>query len=197
MSGRIKILDDSKTPLVATDTPAIPYEYDTPGTFDRTCGTFGLDDWQIPNQNCPDEFVCNSDEAATPELETFAQCIDAMNCRMMAGMTTNIVDDEVTLFIHHMRPHHENAIEMARSLLKSGKLDCDDLTQETPACLMQVMAREIINGQNFQIQTMNAVLDLLGEDQVAPECAAGFLKPPNPSDDSGTSGARKQGSFLF
>lgn len=45
---------------------------------------------------------------------------------------------------------------MAKALLPS--LPCDDLTNEDdPNCVMQVLVREIINGQNFQIQTMRAI----------------------------------------
>ena len=192
MSGRIKILDSSKNPLVAVNTPDIPYEYDTPGEFDRSCGTFGLDEWTLPNKFCPEHFVCNSDSAGSSSLKTFAGCLDAMNCRMMAGITTDIGTDEISLFAYHMIPHHENAVEMARSLLHSGKVDCDDLTLETPECIMQVMVRDIINGQNYQIQTMRSVLEKLGSPATA-DCDVPF---GDGDDISFTSSAARVG-FIF
>ena len=59
MSGRIKILDSSGVPFVIDDVPALGYEYDEPGEFDRLCGSFGLDPWQLPNEFCPKHFVCS------------------------------------------------------------------------------------------------------------------------------------------
>lgn len=75
-------------------------------------------------------------------------------------MTTNIAQDERALFIYQMIPHHENAVNMAKALLPSTP--CNDLTNEDdPNCIMQVISREIINTQNFQIQTMRKVLETL------------------------------------
>lgn len=108
MSGRIKVLDATGGPLIAANSPEIPYEYDEPGEFDRACNTFGLDAWQLPNELCPDRYVCGADDAPTDSHAQFAECIDAMNCNMMAGMTTNIGMNEIALFNYHMIPHHEN-----------------------------------------------------------------------------------------
>lgn len=108
MTGRIKVLDANGEPLVADNTPAIPYEYDEPSEFDRICNTFGLEEWQLPNQFCPNRFVCEAESAPTPQHTQFAECIEAMNCNMMAGMTTNVGMNEIALFNYHMIPHHEN-----------------------------------------------------------------------------------------
>ena len=113
MSGRIKLTN--KGLLVSNiDVPSLGYEYDTPGTFDQQCGTFGLDNFQLPNAQCPDRFVCDP----PPENQQFANCIDAMNCHMMAGMTTNVdSQSNIALFVHQMVPHHQNAVNMAKLLL--------------------------------------------------------------------------------
>jgi len=68
-----------------------------------------------------------------------------------------------------MIPHHQNAVNMAKALLKSGDLDCDDLTAEelSPACVLKQVCLEIITGQNHQIQSMrgvNEALEYVGED---------------------------------
>jgi hypothetical protein len=48
-------------------------------------------------------------------------------------------------------------------LLKTGKLQCDDLTDEESEqaddCALETILREIVNGQNAQIQTMRAILE--------------------------------------
>jgi hypothetical protein len=40
-------------------TPAVGYEYDEVSEFDKKCGTFNTTDYQLPNAQCPDKFVCD------------------------------------------------------------------------------------------------------------------------------------------
>jgi uncharacterized protein (DUF305 family) len=62
-----------------------------------------------------------------------------------------------------MIPHHQNAVNMAKSLLYSGALSCDDLlNEEDQLCNMEVLMYEIINSQNFQIHQMRNVLKAEG-----------------------------------
>lgn len=62
-----------------------------------------------------------------------------------------------------MIPHHQNAVNMAKALLKTGKLTCDDLadedTEQADDCALEVILREIINNQNAQIQGMRSILE--------------------------------------
>jgi Domain of unknown function (DUF305) len=162
MSGRIKFLDESGKPLVVEDKPPLGYEYDKKsGDFDEMCGTIGLDDWQLPNDQCSERFVCGVEKARDAGHQQFADCLEAMNCKMMAEMSTNVGPDPGSLFIYHMIPHHENAVNMAKALLPN--IPCDDLTNEDdPDCVLNALARDIINTQNFQIQTMRSVLEALG-----------------------------------
>jgi Domain of unknown function (DUF305) len=151
MTGRIKLLKNG-VPVTRKNTPSLKYEYDSPGSFDKQCGTFGLDDYQLPNKQCFDRFVCDVPET-DPNLKLYAQCIEAMNCHMLTGMTSMATSNSgVALFIHHMIPHHQNAVNMAKATLKFANLECDDLTKETNDCLYETILREIINGQNFEIQ---------------------------------------------
>ena len=161
MSGRIKLLDENNEPINEEDVPSIDYEYDVIAPFDEQCGTFNTSDYQLPHGECPEQFVCDS----KPELKNFAECMDAMNCAMMVGMTSHAMTTEIALFIHQMIPHHQNAVNMAKALLKSGGLSsCDDLTNEDDVnCAMEMMMREIINDQNAQIQTMRSVLEAMEE----------------------------------
>jgi hypothetical protein len=61
-----------------------------------------------------------------------------------------------------MIPHHQNAVNMAKTLLKLGNLQCDDLLdEESSDCIMTNMMRDTINSQNHQIQMMRGILDAL------------------------------------
>jgi len=52
---------------------------------------------------------------------------------------------------------------MAKTLLKDGALDCSDLSNEDDQqCIMETILREIVNGQNHQIQKMKRYLDAYG-----------------------------------
>jgi len=102
---------------------------DTRSEFDKRCGTFGLGDFQLPNPYCPDRFICGTEEVSN-ELQQFAECLDAANCFMMSGMTTGIkATADTALFVHQMIPHHENAVNTAKTLLKTGNLLCPDLSK--------------------------------------------------------------------
>jgi hypothetical protein len=71
MSGRIKILDSDGNSVSSTDDPPLGYEYDMPSEFDKTCGTFGLEPYQLPNALCPSKFVCGVDEV-NQDLQDFS-----------------------------------------------------------------------------------------------------------------------------
>jgi Domain of unknown function (DUF305) len=151
MTGRIKLLKNG-VPVTHEDVPEVSYTYDAPSEFDEKCGTYGLDQFQLPNEQCFDRFVCNV-PSGDSNLELFSECIEAMNCAMLSGMTTKASSgSEIALFIHHMIPHHQNAVNMAKATLKFGKFQCDDLTSETDDCVLEQILREIVNDQNFQIQ---------------------------------------------
>jgi hypothetical protein len=174
MTGRIKLLRGG-TPISQEDTPKIDYDYDQPGEFDTACGTFGLASFQLPQDFCPDRFVCNT-EGATDALRHFSSCVDAMNCAMFSGMTTNVASSsDKALFMHQMIPHHQNAVNMAKALLTTGALDCDDTREESENCLLKAMMYDIVNNQNFQIQTMTRILEKNDDFSFADNCD--FLGP--------------------
>jgi Domain of unknown function (DUF305) len=158
MSGRIKLLKGG-VPVNAAEEPPVLYKYDVPGEFDKTCGSFGLSDFQLPNAQCPDHFVCVNNGTDT-SLRKFSTCIDTMNCAMLAGMTTGYAaSNQIALFIHQMIPHHRNAVNMAKALLHENVLVCDDITNEdNPDCNMERILRDVVNTQNYQIQGMMGIL---------------------------------------
>ena len=161
MAGRIKLLMRG-VPVNEQDTPALPEDYyDEISDFDETCGTHGLADFQLPHPQCPDTFVCNVEEMTDPSLAYFVDCLNAMNCHMFAGMTTGMTaSSEIALFLNQMIPHHQNAVNMAKLLLKSGKVTCDDLLNvNDPMCQLEILLRGIIAEQNHQIQQMQKELN--------------------------------------
>jgi hypothetical protein len=103
-------------PISDADAPQIPYAHDQPVEFDVTCGTYGLDDYQLPNLQCPVQFVCGadggssgSDTSSSPDA--LAQCYDAFNCAMIAGMTTRAESgSELALFIHQYVLQHVTSL---------------------------------------------------------------------------------------
>jgi len=191
MTGRIKLVKPDGAKLSEADTPAIPYEYDRVTGHDEECGTFALNDFKLPNDQCPEEFVCEKDstgaeEEAGPRTSAllYAQCIDSMNCAMFDGMTTNYGgdnpknggSDDLVLFLRQMIPHHENAINMAKTLLFSEVLSCGNFATEegssvATGCILEPIVRGIIVTQNQQIQTMKGLLERF-EVELVSDCDA-------------------------
>ena len=40
-----------------------------------------------------------------------------------------------------MIPHHQNAVTVAKALLKTGKVKCDDPTDESDNCALEIILR--------------------------------------------------------
>lgn len=189
MTGRIKLMDENGNMLNAETTPELGYKYDSVSDFDAECGTFALDEFQLPSGMCPERFVC---DAGTDTLGTYAGCIDSMNCAMLGGMTTGYGGDgksdtltnDAILFMRQMIPHHQNAVNMAKATLKSGEVVCNEGDNEGSAgCILEPILRGIVNSQNHQIQTMQHILsDIFQVDELA-KCSA--PDDAEPSDDGG------------
>jgi hypothetical protein len=175
MTGRIKLLKNSKV-LRNENKPEISYSYDILSEFDTRCGTFKLDEFQLPNDVCPSRFVCpNADSSDV--LKTFTACIDAMNCAMFAGMTTNVAaGSNIALFIHQMIPHHLNAVNMAKALHKTNSLECDDLTSDSEDCRLAELIYSMISSQNYQVQVMNRILEVNKNYPLTDDCDISLKK---------------------
>lgn len=164
MSGRIKLLDsDGNVINTEGDIPEIKYPYDQQSSFDESCGTYGLEQYQVPNPMCPSHFAClgGGVTSNTDAVSQYVKCYDAINCHMIAGMTTGFTtSDPIALFIYQMIPHHQNAVNMAKNLLLSNAVVCDDLSnpEENEDCTLQAILRGIINSQNYQVQQMRSYL---------------------------------------
>ena len=100
MTGRIKFIDSAGDPLQVEDSPAIPYDYEQPSAYDQQCGTSNLNQFQLPNEECPSHFVCDKPDPGP--LADFVDCIESMNCAMTAGMTTHVSSGSVLALFNHM-----------------------------------------------------------------------------------------------
>merc|ERR1719163_2359026 len=92
--------------------------------------------------------------------------------------------DPIVTFIHQMIPHHQNAVNMAKALLKTNTLDASDEGDRE----MENMMWAIINGQNFQIHQMQDYLseknyaesDICEPKDSAPSMAPVVAPTPSP-----------------
>ncbi|KAJ8613647.1 hypothetical protein CTAYLR_003130 [Chrysophaeum taylorii] len=186
MSGRIKVLVDDVI-VSEEDRPALGYEYEVPSDFDAGCGTYGTGDYQESGGLCSDTFLCLDGNESDVMVE-FSECLYATDCAMDYLMRTEIHDtNPVVAFIHQMIPHHDNAINMAKILLKiqGDWLDADN---ENDAEMIDVLW-DIINTQNHQIDIMQNWLEAFGYDSedsaVCSLCtnSASWYKTGDPSKD--------------
>jgi len=188
MTGRVKFVGDDGKALIPKNTKLIPYDYQQPDEYDTSCGTTGISSSRLPNDECPETFVCNRPDAIDfPKENKFADCVDSMNCAMIKGMTTKVnMQSSIALFNHQMIPHHQQAVNMCKALDVAGGTDCEDIVEfeDDAKCILKVLCQEIINVQNAQIQTMRGVLAQLDLDETA-DCIVEITN--DDSDDSSSS----------
>merc|ERR1719171_1820819 len=169
--------------LNSEDAPALIKEPDVVSEYDQSCGTFGVGDYTRSSGKCPaDAFICTEGDE-TPEQLLFGECMYALDCHMQYNMKSILANsDPIVTFIHQMIPHHQNAVNMAKALLKTNTLDASDEGDLE----MENMMWAIINGQNFQIHQMQ---DYLAEKSYAesdiceatPSLAPVFAPTPKPT----------------
>merc|ERR1719174_2371749 len=118
MSGKIRILNADGSAFTPTANPTeLPlYSVHEVTPVDNVCGTSGLEPYSFGKAHaCSERYICG-------DLDTdFEKCLDAMNCEMKTNMhrhTTADHSDKIAVFMQQMIPHHKNAINMAKSLLK-------------------------------------------------------------------------------
>jgi len=153
MSGKIIIQNADGSPVTQADgtalanpTPFDLYEPTVPTGVDVTCGTSGLEPYSGGGASaCAQRFLCGT-------LDTeFEQCLQAIDCKMNKEMKSDTSADhgsKVAVFMQQMIPHHENAVNMAKLLLK--QVPAATIANALDGDLIHIV-HGIINTQNFQI----------------------------------------------
>ena len=77
--------------------------------------------------------------------------MQALDCKMHHDMKVVEHSNPVATFVHQMIPHHQNAVNMAKVLLKFGP---GAAGYEDEDFDMHSMLPDIVNSQNMQIVTM-------------------------------------------
>merc|ERR1719482_2196824 len=178
MSGIIKIADATTGAVVSTKTAAttLPADYyKCPSTYDKSCGSYGIDAFQESKGACGTEhFVCVNNAEATHASGSFGDCLSSMDCAMDYNMKTTLDSNDVVSFMWQMILHHENAVNMAKLLMKQNaltltrrklrgegrRLDDDGGCAD---CAIDDMLWDIVSVQSHQILTMKDWLTANGK----------------------------------
>jgi len=141
MSGRIIIKEKHDPSEEMALYPAV-----TRSDVDTQCGTTGLSE-EFTRWN--HRFLCG-------ELDkTFEKCVQSIDYKMNTDMryfSSEDNEDPVALFCEQMIPHHQNAVNMAKALMKHHPDEVGKV-KDLGGLLM-----ELINGQNYQIHQFRAYL---------------------------------------
>jgi len=147
MSDRIIIQNADGTPFQPSADPS-PMSLYSPyvlGGDDSTCGTYEVEAYAGGGEKaCQETFTCGSLHT------TFEKCTQAIDCKMNPEMKTETSadhTDKVAVFMQQMIPHHQNAINMARTSQKQVPAENIDTVEDLTDIL-----QNIINVQNYQIQ---------------------------------------------
>eukprot|EP01052_Picozoa_sp_SAG31_P004229 SAG31_NODE_173_length_21354_cov_16.826112_22_plen_664_part_00 len=167
MSGRIIIRDAS-----ATSIPTPLYPPHRPEPFDLDCGTYQASQYEEASVCGGVGSVLCGDGAS--DGSRFSRCLAAINCKMMQEMRVRAtqpgVDQTMALFMQQMIPHHANAVNMAKILMK----EVDDSQLNAPSVEMEekmvTMLYSIVNSQNYQIHQMEAYLQDMGSPRGSAAC---------------------------
>jgi hypothetical protein len=125
--------------------------------IDLACGTSDLNDYakDAKTPMCTDTFVCDNAQA-TAGQKAFQKCLHAMDCHMEYHMRTTLHASKPEInFLEQMIPHHANAVNMAKALIKA--LDGKDPFSGDDVIIP--VLQNIVNVQSAQIQYFEDVLD--------------------------------------
>jgi hypothetical protein len=154
MSGKIVVVGDpTLTAPAVANTLQIPFVpatyYQAVDAFDTACGTFGIHTYSGAGHDkfCPhDNFLCE------PKNDDFSKCMKALDCKMSSEMRVHESGNPLETFMKQMIPHHQNAVNMAKAIMKLGTASTG-YSEDIKVLLVDIMAT-----QNMQIQTMQAWL---------------------------------------
>merc|ERR1711935_648564 len=120
--------------------------------FDTMCGTSGISEYAADADNeCGISFFGGSKDTE------FEKCLQAVDCQMHKEMkmeTTADGNNEIVTFMQQMIPHHVNAVNMAKIVMKQSTQEELDAVEDFESILWN-----IINNQNFQIHMFRNYLN--------------------------------------
>jgi len=127
----------------------------TRDSHDVTCGTTATAPYADGGANaCDQQFFGGTHDT------DFEQCLQSVDCQMHKEMmyeTSVDEDSNVVTFMQQMIPHHENAVNMAKLLLKQD-MDAVSGVEDLEGILY-----DIINVQNFQVHSFRNYLNPEGK----------------------------------
>ena len=168
MSGKIVIKNADGSAYTNSKSTKSLYDPVSRATFDKTCGTTGIADF-APGASlaCSENFISGSVDT------DFEKCLQAADCAMNRHMRVLGHDTHKTAiatFAQQMIPHHLNAVNMAKILMK--QVTAADITAAMDEDGLTDILWSIINVQNFQVHQFRNYLNalspsLLLEDDIA------------------------------
>ena len=126
------------------------YSVPSPDAFDTVCGTTGASAYADGGQKeCASRFLPGT-------LDTdFEKCMQAIDCQMNKEMRVVGFDthqSHIVTFMQQMIPHHANAVNMAKIILKLAPSEAAAVED------FEDILWSMVNVQNFQIHTMRNYL---------------------------------------
>merc|ERR1719262_1779745 len=178
MSGKIIIQNADGSPVTKADGSALAnpteqtlYTPVTNDALDKACGTTGAAPYASGGARaCTETFLQGT-------LDTdFEKCLQAIDCQMNREMRIKGYDDhkdEIATFMQQMIPHHNNAVNMAKLLLKHGAQEVAEVDD------LEDILWGIVNVQNYQVHQFRAYLGAQAKSAVGHHCdeKLGDMKP--------------------
>lgn len=155
MSGKIIIKNTDGSDYSSGSEELSLYAPTVSDAFDTKCGTSHVSEYADGAEN-----ECSINFFAGTKNTDFEKCLHAVDCQMhyeMYSETTPDQEDNVALFMQQMIPHHVNAVNMAKLLLKQAKDQVDAVGD------LEGILYDIINTQNFQIHEFRHYLSSKGK----------------------------------
>jgi len=127
-------------------------------THDEACGTYNTYAKETKSTCSNSHFLCGDGAAGAYET-----CLGAIDCQMHHDMAVSVASgaSKFATFARQMIPHHQNAVSMAKALLKHhAAADYPAAgTEDQDMDFAKGLARGIINVQNRQIQQLSSWLE--------------------------------------
>eukprot|EP00121_Abeoforma_whisleri_P014133 Awhi_evm1s13035 len=181
MSGRIYIVEsEGDSQNHSPEKGLYPHHEVKKNSFDHQCGTFETGKYGLTGLEL---FCPKQDFVISEKNDSFVDCMEAIDCKMNFEMSTEEYDNRpIETFMHQMVPHHSNAVNMAKILLKYFQGGLAGYANPEIDSEVQDMMLNIINTQNAQITFMRAWLKENSE-YITPEPSIYFDMPFSEEDD--------------